>query len=184
MSTETVPETEPSTLAYLGWVLEESGFKTRLREADAKQPYEDLLVLARQDAQGRELTVRLVFAEELVQALYQAAHKNQTPQSYASLLQFTLWFPHLGQIPAARYAEMDELLNLINEQLTFGVLGHNPSDQLHLHHHFMLHAEEADPRLVAEIISAMGFMAEKYGTLLENWLRGQIPFGALCASLK
>jgi hypothetical protein len=162
--------TEISTLAYLGYVLESSGFATRLETRDG---LEELWVVAGGEP-GAELSVRLLLADALAAQLAQAAQKS-LPTSYGTLLQLTLWvLPELPNAP-----DLAHLLNVVNQGLPFGVLSHTAADGLHLRHGFFLPAEQPEPRLIAEMIAALGWLGVKYRDLFTRWQAGTLSTPAL-----
>ncbi|PIQ23795.1 hypothetical protein COW36_16855 [bacterium (Candidatus Blackallbacteria) CG17_big_fil_post_rev_8_21_14_2_50_48_46] len=169
-----------SNLAYLGWVLQESGFETAFIEADAhpEQPYEQLLVHSRQDKQGQPVTVRLLFAEDVLRAIYRQAGQD-IPESHSAMLQFTIWLPELRQFPAERMAELDQLLNALNQQTSYGVFAFNSLDGIHFRHTLAVPQEDPDARLVAEVISGLAFQSLRFQPHLQALAKGQAPLATI-----
>lgn len=176
---------EVSNLAYLGWVLQESGFETAFIEATAhpEQPYEQLLVHSRKDKQGQPVTVRLVFAEDLVRPIYRQAGQP-VPETYSAMLQFTIWLPELRQFPADRLADLDMLLNTLNQRASYGVFAYNVTDGVHYRHTLALPQADPDARLVAEIISGLAYQSLRFQSHLQALAKGLAPLELILKKIR
>ncbi|PKL75636.1 MAG: hypothetical protein CVV27_14360 [Candidatus Melainabacteria bacterium HGW-Melainabacteria-1] len=171
-----------TTLAYLGWVLQNAGFETHLIAANelANQAFEQLLVHYGTDAQGRELVIRLLFMEELVQS-YQQESGQSLPASYGTHLQFLINFATPGL--DGRQPDLDRLLATLNRLSPLGLFGTHQQDGLFYRYTLVLNRKEPDPRLIAEIIESTGFIAERFMPAFDRLGAGE-PVQNILASLE
>lgn len=165
-------EDEVTTLAYLGWVLQNAGFETKLIVPGEKtdQAYEQLWVHYGSDAKGRDLVVQLLFMEEMVQG-YQQESAQSVNSSYGQHLQFLMTLPVTDL--SERLADLDQLLATLNRLSPLGLFGYHPQEGVFYRHTQVINRKEPDPRLIAEIIESVGFVVERFLPAFDSLLAGE-----------
>ena len=169
-------------LSYLGWALQENGFQVVYAAPDAELGYEQLLVIWGQDKKGRDLILKLVFAEDIASFFSQKAGKTLS-QDYGYILQFLLVLPLELNQPVLK-PELAHLLGVLNRVSPLGSFGFNQAEGVFLKYSLVLPSKEMNLKLIADILETLGLTAKKYISYLDAYFSGKYQVDSILQSIE
>lgn len=164
-----------TTLDYLGWALQETGYQTDLIESDkGNHPYQELLVMLDPEAAGAEAVARLLIAEDMLPG---------EPDSDIRTLRLQLAWP----LPIPKSAQMPELahlLGVINRFMPLGSLSCNVSEGVVWKDSQPSAGANFPPPLVVEMLELLSDLIARWRPPLAGFLEGRLTFAAALSAIE
>lgn len=160
-----------STLDYLGWALQETGYQTDLIAPDThpEHPYPQLLVMLDPEVIGTEAVVRLFLAEDLL--------PEQTEAKGIQTLRLFLNWP-LPRPQPAQMAELAHLVGVLNRLLPLGTLSCNAAEGVVFQDSQPGTEASVSPPLVVEMLELLSDLVARWRPPLRAFLDGAQSFSA------
>ena len=154
----TTTEPQPSTLAYLHWVLDNLGYDTdRIFHGEiTEQPYEQLLLSVAKNAKGEDLILRLISAEDV----FNSISPSPAPEGVTDTFQFVVNMPL--KISGDQVEQVTHLAGALNRFVPFGAFAFNEAEGLCFRYSLITLQGQVPAELIVETIESTGFFIEKW----------------------